>query len=338
MILNRLDGYLKDTLGINAQAAPFSKEQLKVLPLYVSESYRFYDADLFGRPLILVEPVESSEIDPQRTEKVVELLKATFNKNSALLLDELPAYARKRLINRGIGFIVPGKQLFLPQWMIDLRERAQYKPVVRRQESLLPSAQFLVIYHILDRSKEGKLEGQSLKKIAAKFGYTPMGITKAVENLQHFDLVDVAKGKEKCIHFRLQRQELWRTLEKENLFINPVLKRVYVDERPKKIFMLESNASALPAYTDMNPVNVEYYAIGRRQFYEMREKKLLMNANEQNGPYCLEVWKYDPLPLVERLANDQQVVDPLSLYLSLKDMQDERIQLALEQITNKYIW
>lgn len=63
-----------------------------------------------------------------------------------------------------------------------------------------------------------------------------------------------------------------------------------------------------------------------------------MNANEQNGPYCLEVWKYDPLPLVERLANDQQVVDPLSLYLSLKDMQDERIQLALEQITNKYIW
>jgi hypothetical protein len=265
-------------------------------------------------------------------------LKATFNKNGALLLDELPAFARKRLINRRIGFIVPGKQLFLPEWLIDLRERAQHKPVVRKRESLLPSAQFLVIYHILHPSKEWQLEGQSLKKIATKFGYTAMGITKAVENLRHFDLVDVAAGKEKCIHFRLQRHELWRRLEKENLFINPVLKRVYVDEKPEKIFMLESNASALPEYTDMNPVNVEYYGIGRRQFYDLQGKKLLMNANEQNGPYCLEVWKYDPLPLVEGLANDQPVVDPLSLYLSLKDMQDERIELALEQITNKYIW
>jgi hypothetical protein len=31
-------------------------------------------------------------------------------------------------------------------------------------------------------------------------------------------------------------------------------------------------------------------------------------------------------------------VDPLSLYLSLKDNPDERIEMALEQIINKYIW
>jgi hypothetical protein len=32
------------------------------------------------------------------------------------------------------------------------------------------------------------------------------------------------------------------------------------------------------------------------------------------------------------------VVDPLSLYLSVKDSRDERIEMALDQILKKYIW
>jgi len=32
------------------------------------------------------------------------------------------------------------------------------------------------------------------------------------------------------------------------------------------------------------------------------------------------------------------VVDPLSLYLSLKEGRDERVEMALEQIIKKFIW
>ena len=140
------------------------------------------------------------------------------------------------------------------------------------------------------------------------------------------------------IKFRLNRHELWNTVVHQNLFVNPVLKRVYVDELPKGENMLYTNASALPEYTDLNPGRQQYYAIEKKVFYGLQKRNALINQNDYEGNYCIEVWKYNPLKLVDELPNDLSVVDPLSLYLSLKDSQDERIEMALEQIIEKYIW
>ena len=63
-----------------------------------------------------------------------------------------------------------------------------------------------------------------------------------------------------------------------------------------------------------------------------------MNPNAYEGRYALEVWKYNPLALVDELPNDGIVVDPLSLYLSMQDNRDERIEMALDQIIENFIW
>ena len=47
----------------------------------------------------------------------------------------------------------------------------------------------------------------------------------------------------------------------------------------------------------------------------------------------IEIWKYSPL-----LLSETKVVDPLSLYLSMKDMEDERIQTSLEELLEKVEW
>lgn len=41
---------------------------------------------------------------------------------------------------------------------------------------------------------------------------------------------------------------------------------------------------------------------------------------------------------VGELPKDRAVVDPLSLYLSVKASRDERIEMALDQILAKFIW
>jgi hypothetical protein len=63
-----------------------------------------------------------------------------------------------------------------------------------------------------------------------------------------------------------------------------------------------------------------------------------VNPNDYEGRYALEVWKYNPLTLVDELPNDKAVVDPISLFLSVKDSRDERIEMALDQIVKKFIW
>jgi hypothetical protein len=117
-----------------------------------------------------------------------------------------------------------------------------------------------------------------------------------------------------------------------------VLKQVYIDEKPKGLLMLRSNESALPEYSDMNASRQEFYAIDKNIFYGLQKKQALINANENEGRYCLEVWKYNPETLAGELQNKTAVVDPLSLYLSLKDSHDERIEMALEQVMEQFIW
>ena len=336
--MKQLKQYLLEILGVEIQPQPITKEQIGDLPMYIGENYKLLEVVLINQLLLLVEPRPMEFFSILQTETHFEMLKNKFNRKVVLILPEITAINRKRLIAKGINFIVPFKQLYLPDLLLDLRENFLGKRFKRKNETLLPSAQFLFIYHIIHRYADWKLEGHSFKDIAEKTGYTAMGITKAIENLKYHELIDVTGEKEKYIRFRSERVELWHDAKQGNLLTTPVLKRVYVDEKPSVQFMLLCNASALPEYSNMNPGSQWYYAIGKSDFYKLQKENTLINPNEYEGKYCLEVWKYNPLTLVGELSNEMPVVDPLSLYLSLKDSPDERIEMALEQIIEKYTW
>jgi DNA-binding transcriptional ArsR family regulator len=325
-------GYLQEVLGIKAKAEPIAKSYLDKLPLYIRETYRLYRSDLFQTEVLLAELKNEEELSIQQTEKQLRQIKNLMNQKVVLVLEHIQAYNRKRLIDKGISFIVPGKQMYLPELLIDLRESYSHPKTRQKGETLLPSAQVLLIYHILHRNSKWKLEEHPFKEIAQKLGYTPMSITNAIDNLKYHELVEVQGEKEKFIRFKYNRPELWNIALQQNLLINPVIKTVYVDEKPKYLFMLESNTSALPEYTSMNPGKQQYFAIEKTVFYGLQKNNGLVNPNDYEGQYALEVWKYNPLTLADELQNDSAIVDPLSLYLCLKDSPDERIEMALEQI------
>jgi phosphoribosylformylglycinamidine (FGAM) synthase PurS component len=306
------------------------------LPVYINATYVFMQGSLYQRNVVFAIPKDLDSLSILQTEKQFSLLKGNLGL-IVLCMPQIATYNRKRLIEKGVNFIVPGKQLFLPDLLIDLRESDLGENIRRKAPALLPSAQFLVIYHLIHKEKKWRLEGQPFKAIAEKTGYTATAITKAIDNLKYEEIVDVSGEKEKYIRFRLERSELWHDLLGRKLFINPVLKKVYMDEKPHKPFMLMAGASALPEYSDMNPSRQVNYATDRTTFYELQESGRLVNLNEQEGKFGLEVWKYDPLKLVGELPIDKPVVDPLSLYLSLQGHTDERIEMALDQIIEQHI-
>lgn len=335
--MRRAINYINETLGTNAVENSIHKKECGNLPMYISQAYNLYNVVLFNQELVLVELKNEDELSILQVDKHLQLLKNTFNKVVILVLESLPAYNRKRLIEKGINFIVPDKQLFLPELLVDLKESFPQSRARQKADKLMPSAQLLLLYHIIHRDKRLQLENNSFKEIARKLDYTSMAITYAVEELKQHELIDVVGEKEKYIKFRLERNELWYEVENQNLLSSPVLKTVYVDILPSKPIMLKSNASALPEYSSMNPSKQQYYAIEKNVFYELQKNKALVNANDHEGNYAIEVWKYNPETIVD-MGNDLPVVDPLSLYLSLKESHDERIEMALEQIIEKYTW
>ena len=335
-IKKKLLKYIDDILGCGIDLVLVPKNELGKLPVFISEIYNLYQTTLFNIDFILIEYRDADRFSIFQLEKHFDLLKNSLNKRVVLLADDLSSLYRKRLIEKGINFIMPGKQLFLPDFLIDLREGNQNPGRKRKTEKLLPSSQFILLYHILHNDRKGNLEEESFTQLASKFGYTKMAITKAVANLLYNGLCTVEGTKEKYIRFVSGGADLWQSALP--LLVNPVFKKVYVDERPQGLFLFRANESALSEYSDMNPSRQEYFAIEKNVFYGLQNNKTLINANEYEGRFCLEVWKYNPEILVGEQPSNNRVVDPLSLYLSLKDSTDERIEMALEQIIKKFVW
>jgi hypothetical protein len=334
-IMKTLIAYIKDVVGLEIEIHPLVRAVIDKLPMYLTEGYQWHKIVLADRPCILAQMKEANAFGIAQIEKHFVLVRKITQLPVIAIFDKLEAYNRKRLIEKRIAFIVPDKQLYIPEFLIDLKEFGVADK--KKQSTLTPVAQQLFLIFILDKKNNLKLENLTFKELAYLLGTNPMGITRAVENLKYHEVIEVTGDKEKFIRFIFDRQQTWHNAEHRNILINPVLKRVYVDEKPQGIFMLRSYNSALPEYSDINPTRQEFYAIEKNRFYALQKNNTLINANKQEGEYCIEVWKYNPETVTNKLLSNTQVVDPLSLYLCYTEIQDERVEMAKEQIIQKFI-
>jgi hypothetical protein len=142
----------------------------------VEARWFFVEQNLTGFPPYL-NPLPRGS--PGEYGKHEEALKLKLGEPVVLVLPILPSYARNRMVQMGIPFIVPGSQTFIPNSLIDLRERFP-QPNSKRRETLSPAAQCTVLYHLL----RGPLAGISLKDIAQKVHYSPMMMTKVKDELE----------------------------------------------------------------------------------------------------------------------------------------------------------
>ena len=329
--MNKLTEYIYEVLGQEIKYDKLPEDTLNKLPFLFRNNYEFYSAKILNHELIFLVLDKEDTFNAQQIRKQFEIIRSIFNKPLVIITDNITAVNRKRLIDYKISFISPGNQLFLTELLMDFQDFNK-KENVRKNFKLLPSAQVLVLYHILH--KKDNLSQYTFKELAKKFQYTPTGITKAVNNLKDLALIEVIGTKEKSIVFEKDIPKLWK--QAEDLFVNPIFKTVYIDKKPENL--LCSNTTALEEYTDMNPGNQKYFAVERKCFYELEKENKFFNLNEENGNYALEIWKYNP-ELIAKNITKKNNVDPLSLLLSLKDdFIDERTDMALDQILKNYIW
>ena len=74
------------------------------------------------------------------------------------------------------------------------------------------------------------------------------------------------------------------------------------------------------------------YAISRDGWKAMERKGIEKIPVEDSDTCLLQVWCYDP-----KILKVAECVDPFSLYLSLQDETDERIEMALEKMMEQYL-
>jgi len=311
--------YLEFVLGVSIQLEPLPEEQQASLPIFLKKLYAFYQAELFDRQIIFLIKLSSGDFTVKQLAHQAELLAEALKRPVVFVLPALEAYQRQRLIKQRVSFLVPGKQLFLSPLLVDLRE---YRPAkIRRGGGLLPAAQCLLLYHLLKEN----LEAFELKTIAAKLDYTPMTISRAARSLAAAGLAVVKGTKKKRIVFHNDRTALWRQALPR--LYSPVAKVYSLVEAPPSDLACHSSYTALAHYTNIAEDEVRYYAVSRHTYKALTRERRIRVIESNEAEIRLEVWLYDP-----RLLADNQVVDPLSLYLSLKNERDERVRQALEEL------
>ena len=322
-----------DEIGAGPVVTTPDPEAAKSLPVFVSQTYELHRANLFGREYSLLLCRGKERPTPAEAEKHLKLVRSALGPNVAFVFLALPTFDRKRLIQRQIPFVVPGRQAYLPFALIDLREKAKggQRLLDEPKERLSAPAQVLVLYHLQTKVDSGEWP---LSKWVDVLGYLRSTLTRVYKELAATGLCrPVTSGRNVTLVFPPQRRKLWETAL---LYLgNPVRARSWAKILDTRLPLQEAGMTGLARLTMLGPGRERVYAMSSAAFEAAREDRRLVQTDyPEEGTIQIERWKYAPT----LLAPDSQVVDRLSLYLSMQHDYDERTQAALTELLEQMQW
>jgi len=316
--------YVNEVLGGITGGQPWA--EASSLPFFLQDLYLFNRTEIMGKPCLLMICRSTGET-PAIVRKHWKGVTEHYAGDVIYVVETISSFNRKRLIDQKVPFIVPGNQLYLPMLGLDLREHFKLAQNTE-QKPLNAVAQVLLLNYILGRYERPL----SAKELAEYLGYSAMTLTRAIKELVGKELATTEiVGRKKNLIFLLDSKELWRVARP--YLQNPVKKRVWITQTVHAFPAHIAGESALAKMTMLTEPKQQIKAIYTNEWPGLKKLMRLEIQNEQDFDCIrLELWRYNP-----GLLTDDQTVDPLSLWLSLKDIKDERIDMALDEMINS-VW
>ena len=331
-IIQSLVRYVEAIAGIAPKFQP-APDVLQKLPMYLSSLYEAWKGDLLDHYYLFLILKGRTHLTPAEVAGHYRVATRELTDPIAFVFDDLESFARQRLVRYRVPFVVPGRQMYLPLFLIDLRERGRGR--IRRTSEgtkyLSGPAQVLLL-HYLQKKRATKL--CSLREWAGLLGYSAMTATRIAGELRDTQLCKAEQTMRKTVlDFDGDRHVLW---EKALPFLNtPVRRRSYVRVISKgQLSWLQAGIPALSHHSMLADDGHAVVAVSTSEY-----TKVLAEGRVQEVPFpdedalTVEHWRYRP-----GILSDGPTVDPLSLYLSLREDPDERVRGALNELLEGVQW
>ncbi len=324
--LSQLKRYLHETLGAEVTSIPWVDG--KRLPFFLRNLYIFFEIQLLEASCLLMVDRNEQEQSPAILRKHMDQVQAKWDGEVLYVRSRVTAYNRKRLIENKLPFVVPGNQMYLPMFGIDLREHFRKLRIKTRKFS--PSTQALIIYMLLHGTPE---RIYTPAEMAGCLGYSAMTMTRAFDELESAELGAIfLKGRERCVRFAESSKDIWT--KAQPFMRSPVKKHHFIKGLNSGLPGPRAGLTALADYSMLaEPVN-PIIALSGKDWKSLKQRHGVIEfLFLEPGVIEIEVWGYMP-----KLFARSNVVDRLSLYLSLKESQDERVEAALEEMMKGVQW
>ena len=324
-LVNRLKRYLLDTLGITVTLS--KSASLGSLPFFLQDIYDVFQVRLLNENFIVLVSRNDSELTPATIHKHIDIVSQQLKMKAVFVCSTISSFNRKRLIEHKVPFVIPGNQMYLPDLGIDLRE---YFIKKRSKAAILgPSTQAVILYALT----QTMIEPLTPTQLAEALGYSRMAMTRSFDEIESLELAEVSiTGRKRLVSFDKNRRNLWekalphlRSPVKGNVWL-----KALIDELP----VCQAGLTALACYSMLTPPKRQIYAAFAKDWKSIKSKypHEIISCSDDAG-YELEVWSYSP----DLFANGK-IVDPFSLYLSLRDIKDERVESAIEKMMEGIEW
>lgn len=317
--IRAVEKYLNNTLRAQCALEPWVGA--KNLAAYLRDGRKFYCGQVLGQYVLFV-------VMPAESPAVMEKQGAALSVDSAMpvvfVLREITPHGRRRLVERGVQFVVPGSQMFMPKLAVNLSERYKIAPAVER---LGPAAQVVLLTLIYRANEAGDagVELTTVAELAGKTGYTPMSVGRALDQLAQLGLVTSTKvGRGRLVALDHPPQQSWEYAQP--YLRSPVVSTLAIaaDELVVAPGWFVAGDTALAKRSTLSEPRIPEYAVGRTSTATIPAAGIVV-PDRRDAAAVVQVWRYEP-----KLLSYSESVDDLSLYLSLRNDQDPRVQLSLK--------
>lgn len=327
------EAYVHEAFGQWLDLVPVAPTNV---PHFVRDRYALWQGSLNRRTLALMAIREPRQGATTEYLKHRDLVRRQLGVDLVLLLlDHAPAAIRRQMVDRHIGFIAPGAQLYVPEAFLDLRERAPAFAVAHA-DRISPTTQLMVLAILNHRD----LADRNLTELADKLGVSIMSISRTLDELEALQIAKAHHvGRQRRLNMLMGGQELWNAAEAR--LQSPVRKIRIVSGRDTEEIGPLAGESALAHYTMLAAPRIKSRAVLAASWERIEATFLLRPATAFDDDRLeVQTWTYDPRFVRESKGSGASVavIDQLSLYLSVRESPDERVAQAAEELLEGFEW
>lgn len=291
----------------------------KSLPLYLQDGRQIISVRIAGYPLYIVRFMTTERFNITMLKKQLIKYREFIASPVAYGFSRVTTYQRKSLVENRIPFVAENGQIYLP-FIGSYFEKCSTTEI-SKIEQFTPAAQLLFLLFLYRNNSYSKSEAAQALRISA------MSITRASKQLSDVGLIiEEKKGTEVRMRICSENRDEFYERGKKYL-MNPVQSSIYLLNSRKPKNAPEAGEFALLQMSDFGYVDYVEYAINKDNPIVARWVSVDPQMYDYKNICKYQLWKYDPL-----LFSNGRTVDPVSLICSLKDSDDERIQMCLADV------
>ena len=298
------------------------------LPISFEKRYQYAKMKFHKESFLLIKEKRRGSLDSFVTQARTMGRKASMD--VILVFSKLSDNEKKQLLQARVPFVDFKGNLFFPPLGLALNANDD----VEVFKELTPSEQLTWIAFLLTK-------GQKVVDVDLLSQITGLPNSTIYRCLRTFKTLNWLNKPNKLYAYTASKKELF--LKSESFLFNPIKKRLLLSDFDLNKIQSDSRllyggTYALSYLTFLAESDENSsYVISQRQFNKL---SLPLSQHILEGK-ILEIWRYSPF--VSEFWNDfketqdRQFVDPISLYLTLKDDDDPRVEEEIEALKNNIL-